>query len=136
MVQQWTILRLRRFQRVPPHLAESLPFTSMLPCAYRARQHGRKAAPTTASARTDHAPAATRGEMTIPEKCTRSSGAVVASWRDVSSEDRENSVRKGIALRLKSICKELSIVEFQALVAKMTSEQLRGERTHCSIPRT
>jgi hypothetical protein len=74
--------------------------------------------------------------MSIPEKWTRSSGAAVASWRDVSSEDRENSVRKGIALRLKSICKEMPIVEFQALVAKMTSEQLRGERTHCSIPRT
>jgi len=54
----------------------------------------------------------------------------------MSSEERENSVRTGIALRLKSICKDLSIVEFQALVAKMTSEQLRGERTHCSIPRT
>jgi len=90
-----------------------------------------------ASARTDHGPRSkARGEMSIPEKWTRSSGPAVASWRDVSSEDRENSVRKGIALRLKSICKELSIVEFQALVAKMTSEQLRGERTHCSIPRT
>jgi hypothetical protein len=46
----------------------------------------------------------------------------------MSSEDRENSVRKDITRRLKSICKELSAVEFQALVAKMTSEQLRGER--------
>ena len=74
--------------------------------------------------------------MTIPEKWTRSNGAAVASWRDMSSEAREDSVRKGIALRLKCICKDLPIVEFQALVAKMTSEQLRGERAHRSIPQT
>jgi hypothetical protein len=54
----------------------------------------------------------------------------------MSSEAREDSVRKGIALRLKCICKDLPIVEFQALVAKMTSEQLRGERAHRSIPQT
>jgi tRNA G37 N-methylase TrmD len=81
-----------------------------------------------ASARISDAPAATRGKMTIPEKWTRSSGAAVASWRDMSSEDRENSVRKDITRRLKCICNELSIVEFQALVARMTSEQLRDER--------
>jgi hypothetical protein len=67
--------------------------------------------------------------MTIPDEWTRSSGRAVASWRDIDSEDRENSVRNDIARRLKCICKELSITEFQALVAKMTSEQLRGERT-------
>ena len=72
--------------------------------------------------------------MTIPEKWTRSSRAAVASWRDMSSEERENSVRTGIALRLKCICKDLSIVEFQALVAKMTSEQLRGERAIGRFP--
>jgi hypothetical protein len=83
----------------------------------------------------DDAPAATIGKMTIPEKWTRSSGKAVASWRDIDSEDRENSVRKDITRRLKCICQELSTVEFQALVAKMTTEQLRGERTlHRWIP--
>ncbi|HEV7839936.1 MAG TPA: hypothetical protein VGO75_17825 [Gemmatimonadaceae bacterium] len=67
--------------------------------------------------------------MTIPEKWTRSSGAAAAGWRDVVSEDRETSVRKDITRRLKCICKELSIEEFHALVAKMTSEQLRGEQS-------
>jgi hypothetical protein len=46
MVQQWTILRLVRFQTHSAHLAASLPFTSMLSGVYQARQHGRKAAPT------------------------------------------------------------------------------------------
>ena len=72
--------------------------------------------------------------MTIPEKWSRSSGAAVASWRNMSSEDRENSIGKDIARRLKCICKELSAVEFQALVARMTSEQLRGERLSIRRP--
>jgi hypothetical protein len=81
------------------------------------------------------APAATIGKMTIPEKWTRSSGEAVPSWRDIDSEDRESSIRKDITRRLKCICKELTIAEFQALVAKMTREQLRGERTlHRWIP--
>jgi len=67
--------------------------------------------------------------MTIPEKWTRATGLAVASGRDVSSEDREDSVSKDIARRLMRTCKELSVVEFRALVAKMTSEQLRGERS-------
>jgi len=90
-----------------------------------------------ASARMDDAPAATIGKMTIPEKWTRSSGKAVASWRDIESEDREKSVRKDITQRLKCICQELPAPEFQALVAKMTTEQLRGERTlHRWIPLT
>jgi tRNA G37 N-methylase TrmD len=83
----------------------------------------------------DDAPAATIGKMTIPEKWTRSSGKAVASWRDIESEDREKSVRTDITQRLKCICRELPAPEFQALVAKMTTEQLRGERTlHRWIP--
>src|SRR4026208_281465 len=73
-------------------------------------------------------PRSNRGTMTIPEKRTRSGGLAVASWRDISSEDREDSVSKDIARRLMRTCKDLSVVEFRALVAKMTSEQLRGER--------
>ena len=53
----------------------------------------------------------------------------ITSRRDLNSEDRENSVRKDITRRLESSCKELSRAEFQALVAKMTREQLRGERS-------
>jgi hypothetical protein len=66
--------------------------------------------------------------MSIPEKWTRPSGLAVASWRDISSEDREDAVSKDISRRLKCICGALSVVDFQALVAKMTREQLRDER--------
>ncbi len=45
----------------------------------------------------------------------------------VSPESREDSVRKGLTRRLKGVCEELSSVEFEALVLKMTREQLRGE---------
>jgi hypothetical protein len=71
------------------------------------------------------------GKMSIPEKRARSSGKSVSSWRDMSPGDRENSVRNDLTSRLKCVCKDLSSVDFEALVAKMTSEQLRGER----IPR-
>jgi hypothetical protein len=44
-----------------------------------------------------------------------------------SQESREDSVRKDLTHRLKHICQELSIAEFDALIVKMTREQLRGE---------
>lgn len=108
----------------------------MLSDASQANQHSRiRLPPFCLGAHRFDAPAATTGKMTIPEKWTRSSGKAVASWRDIESEDRESSVRKDIALRLNSSCQELSPPEFQALVAKMTTEQLRGERTlHRGIP--
>ena len=47
----------------------------------------------------------------------------------VSPESREDCIRKSLALRLKSVCQELSAADFDALIQQMTLEQLRGERT-------
>ena len=44
-----------------------------------------------------------------------------------SRENREDCVRKDLMHRLKRICANLSSAEFEALVSKMTREQLRGE---------
>jgi hypothetical protein len=44
-----------------------------------------------------------------------------------SRESRENCVRKDITLRLTRVCDNLSSADFEALVLKMTREQLRGE---------
>ena len=45
-----------------------------------------------------------------------------------SQETREDSVHKDLTDRLKRVCENLSSAEFEALVLKMTREQLRGER--------
>jgi hypothetical protein len=45
----------------------------------------------------------------------------------MSFPGREECVRKDLVLRLKQICEHLSKAEFDALVLKMTREQLRGE---------
>jgi hypothetical protein len=52
-----------------------------------------------------------------------------------SQESREDCVRKDLAHRLKHVCQELSIAEFDALVLKMTREQLRGEGAARGRPR-
>ena len=44
-----------------------------------------------------------------------------------SRESREDCVRRDLMHRLKRICANLSSAEFEALVLKMTREQLRGE---------
>ena len=44
-----------------------------------------------------------------------------------SQESREDCVRRDLTHRLKRICENLSVAEFEALVLKMTREQLRGE---------
>jgi hypothetical protein len=45
-----------------------------------------------------------------------------------SQESREDCVRKDLTDRLTRVCENLSSAEFEALVLKMTREQLRGER--------
>jgi hypothetical protein len=47
-----------------------------------------------------------------------------------NAASREDSVRKDLTRRLKSVCADLSSKEFEVLVGDMTREQLRGE----SIP--
>jgi hypothetical protein len=44
-----------------------------------------------------------------------------------SQESREDCVRKDLMVRLRKVCENLSSAEFEALVSKMTREQLRGE---------
>jgi hypothetical protein len=44
-----------------------------------------------------------------------------------SQESREQCIRKDLMQRLKPICDNMSSAEFEALVSKMTREQLRGE---------
>jgi hypothetical protein len=45
----------------------------------------------------------------------------------VDPENREDSVRRDLTRRLKRICEKLSTAEFEALMLKMTREQLRSE---------
>lgn len=44
-----------------------------------------------------------------------------------SPETREDCIRKSLIKRLKSICADLTPQDFDALVLKMTREQLRSE---------
>jgi hypothetical protein len=44
-----------------------------------------------------------------------------------AQENREDCVRNDLMQRLKRVCENLSSAEFEALVLKMTREQLRGE---------
>jgi hypothetical protein len=46
-----------------------------------------------------------------------------------SEESREECVRKDLTGRLKGVCADLSSADFEALILKMTREQLRGERS-------
>ena len=67
--------------------------------------------------------------MSIPEKSIRE-GETIFHSPDInfkSPESREDCVRKDLTLRLKRVCEHLSNLDFNALVLKMTREQLRGE---------
>ena len=46
-----------------------------------------------------------------------------------SEESREECVRKDLTGRLERVCADLSRADFEALILKMTREQLRGERS-------
>lgn len=46
-----------------------------------------------------------------------------------SEESREECVRKDLTGRLRHVCADLSSADFEALILKMTREQLRGERS-------
>ena len=55
------------------------------------------------------------------------SGSSLADLSAASGDTREDTVRKGLSARLKVVCENLSATDFQALLSKMTREQLRGE---------
>ena len=63
--------------------------------------------------------------MSIPEKWIRASGDAVLSWPDRNQGSREECVHKDLTRRLKGVCENLSSVDFESLVVKMTDEQLR-----------
>jgi hypothetical protein len=68
--------------------------------------------------------------MSITERLIRARAAAVSNSLDLDSgsrESREDCVRKDLARRLENICDNLSSVDFEALVMKMTREQMRGE---------
>jgi len=69
--------------------------------------------------------------MLFPKKPTRvPTGETIFSSLALNlktQESREDCVRKDLTHRLKHICQELSSADFDALVLKMTGEQLRGE---------
>jgi hypothetical protein len=68
--------------------------------------------------------------MSITERLFRARAAAVSNSTHPDSESRESRedcVRKDLARRLKHICENLSSADFDALVTKMTLEQMRGE---------
>lgn len=68
--------------------------------------------------------------MSFPEKLFRGrawSALNSPGASGASQESREDCVHKDLARRLKSVCEHLSSTEFEALIVKMTCEQLRGE---------
>lgn len=68
--------------------------------------------------------------MSITERLIRARAAAVSSTLDLvseSRESREDCLRKDLTRRLQNICVNLSSADFDALVLKMTREQMRGE---------
>jgi hypothetical protein len=46
-----------------------------------------------------------------------------------NNESHEESISRSLRERLKGVCGKLSREDFEALIAKMTHEQLRGEKS-------
>jgi hypothetical protein len=68
--------------------------------------------------------------MSITERLARARAAAVANSIDLDSENRESRedcLRKDLTRRLKNVCDNLSSADFEALIMKMTREQMRGE---------
>jgi hypothetical protein len=68
--------------------------------------------------------------MSIPEKWVRPGTGSLFPWLDLGREgppSREDCVRKDLTHRLQHVCKDLSSSAFDALILRMTREQLRGE---------
>lgn len=68
--------------------------------------------------------------MSIPEKWVRAGENPGFIWPDLEAESpgsREDCVRKDLTHRLTHICEKLSRPDFEALILRMTREQLRSE---------
>jgi hypothetical protein len=51
------------------------------------------------------------------------------SVTEEKDESHEDSISRSLRERLKGVCAELSREDFEALIATMTHEQLRGEKS-------
>jgi hypothetical protein len=81
--------------------------------------------------RSGDASAAMPGKMSIPQKPVPARRANLLNSPDLNSKSREGRadwVRKDLTRRLKRVCENLSSADFEDLIAKMTRQQLRGER--------
>ena len=68
--------------------------------------------------------------MSITDRLIRARAAAASNSLELNSESvesREDCLRKDLARRLKNVCANLSSGDFEALVLKMTREQMRGE---------
>ena len=65
----------------------------------------------------------------IPDKSVRHAGdgPTPLKHHPDGPESREDCIRKSLVQRLKAVCAHLSSEDFDALVLKMTREQLRSE---------
>ena len=68
--------------------------------------------------------------MQTPDQPVRPNTDPAVCWVDFQAEQaepREDRVRNDLKRRLKGVCEKLSEEEFDALIERMTREQLRGE---------
>jgi hypothetical protein len=69
--------------------------------------------------------------MSRQEEILRARESAMTHSRDLTPQDRdkrEEIVHTDLARRLKGICGNMGRDDFEALLAQMTSEQLRGEK--------
>jgi hypothetical protein len=66
--------------------------------------------------------------MSIKENLVPAVGENVAIWPVHDPSSRENCLREDLTRRLTTVCAGLSSPDFEALVQRMTREQMRGER--------
>jgi hypothetical protein len=66
--------------------------------------------------------------MSFTDKPVPTGGDNFVSWPVHDPENRENRLREDLTRRLTGVCGDLSSPDFEALVQRMTREQLRGER--------
>ena len=110
-------------------MAASLLWISQLSDVHLARQHSRKRLPffCLGAPATPPQPCEARCQFQKVWPSARRCALGLARLDRESRESREDCVRKDLTGRLKRVCENLSSEDFEALVMKMTREQLRGE---------
>ena len=69
--------------------------------------------------------------MPTPQKRapTKQRPGVFGALPPDENESHEDSISRSLRVRLKGVCAKLSPEDFEALIATMTREQLRGEKS-------